>query len=223
MKTARAIVVISTGLLAGCVMAPLPPEDQVIALDAVPFVYSAGKQVQTTISINAEDWARLEGFFAPPPANALEERHRIRYAIAVFEQIAGVQTPTWQDLAVNTGHLGSNGALDCIDESTNTTVYLRVLAQQGLLRFHEVEPPIARHRVFVDIHQTAVIRELESGQRFVVDSWFRDNGFPPYITTVDAWYDRQPFPAHENPPIDVGMGEEPRALDRIPASNVGQQ
>lgn len=223
MRIPLTICCLAAAGLAGCVMAPMPPSEQAIALDAVPFVYSAGKQVQTTIAIDGEDWARITGFFEPPAETALEERHRIRYAIATFEQIAGTQTPTWQDLAVNKGHLGSDGALDCIDESTNTTVYLRVLAQNGLLRYHEVEPPIARHRFFIDIHQTAVIRELDTGERYVVDSWFRDNGFPPYITTVDAWYARSPFPAAENPRIDVGMGEEPRALRTVPTAAVGQE
>ena len=210
-------------LVSGCVMAPLPPADETIHLDAVPFVYSAGKQVQTTIEVSPADWQRIENFFAPPAGSAQEERHQIRYAIAIFEQIAGEQTGTWQDQAVNSAHLGSEAALDCIDESTNTTVYLRVLDQQGLLHYHDVLPPIARHRFLIDIHQTAVIREKDTGAEYVVDSWFRDNGFPPYITTVDAWYARDPFPADENPPIDVGMGEEPRALKTVPVSAVGSE
>ena len=218
------IVVLLGGLLlAGCVRAPLPPENEVIQLDAVPFIYSAGKLVQTTITVSSQDWARIEGFFEPLATTPMEERHQIRYSIAVFEQIAGIQTGTWKDQAVNHAHLGSDAALDCIDESTNTTVYLRVLEQQGLLRYHHVEPPIARHRFFLDIHQTAVITELASGDEYVVDSWFRDNGFPPYVTTVDAWFAREPFPADENPPIDVGMGEEPRALKQIPTTVVGTE
>jgi len=218
-----AVVLLAALALAGCVTAPLPPENETIQLDAVPFVYSAGKQVQTTIDVSPEDWARIQGFFEFRATTPQEERHQIRYAIAIFEQIAGSQTGTWKDQAVNRAHLGSDAALDCIDESTNSTVYLRVLEQQGLLRYHEVKPPIARHRFFLDIHQTAVIVELETGDEYVVDSWFRDNGFPPYITTVDAWFARDPFPADENPPIDVGMGEEPRALKQIPVSVVGTE
>jgi hypothetical protein len=217
------VLLLAGFVLGGCVTAPLPSENETIRLDAVPFVYSAGKQVQTTIGVSSEDWTRIEAFFEPPATTPQEERHRIRYSIAIFEQIAGSQTPTWKDQAVNHAHFGSDGALDCIDESTNTTVYLRVLEQHGLLRYHEVNPPIARHRFFLDIHQTAVIVEVETGDEYVVDSWFRDNGFPPYITTVDAWYDRDPFPADENPPIDVGMGEEPRALKEISVSAVGSE
>ena len=217
-------VVLLTGfLLAGCVTAPLPPEDETIQLDAVPFVYSAGKQMHTVVSVSPQEWTRIEAFFEPRATTSREERHQIRYAIAIFEQIAGSQTGTWKDQAVNYAHFGSSSALDCIDESTNTTVYLRVLEQQGLLRYHHVKPPIARHRFFLDIHQTAVIVELSTGDEYAVDSWFRDNGFAPYITTVDAWHHRAPFPADENPPIDVGMGEEPRALKQIPATIVGTE
>ena len=80
-------------VLGGCVMATLPPEGETIQLDEVPFVYSAGKQVQTTINVNPEDWARIEAFFKPPATTRREERHQIRYAIAIFEQVAGSQTP----------------------------------------------------------------------------------------------------------------------------------
>lgn len=223
MSRIRGVLLLAGFVLGGCVMAPLPPEDEIIRLDAVPFVYSAGKQVQTTIGVSSEDWTRIEAFFEPPATTPQDERHQIRYSIAIFEQIAGSQTPTWKDQAVNHAHFGSDGALDCIDESTNTTVYLRVLEQQGLLRYHQVKPPIARHRFFLDIHQTAVIVDVGTGDEYVVDSWFRDNGFPPYVTTVDAWYDRDPFPADENPPIDVGMGEEPRALKKISVPVVGNE
>ena len=34
--------------------------------------------------------------------------------------------------------------MDCIDESTNTTVYLRPLAANDLLRWHEVGPDATR-------------------------------------------------------------------------------
>ena len=34
--------------------------------------------------------------------------------------------------------------MDCIDESTNSTTYLRILAGAGLLRWHRVEARVTR-------------------------------------------------------------------------------
>jgi hypothetical protein len=36
-------------------------------------------------------------------------------------------------------------------------------------------------------HTTAVMRERESGEAFAVDSWFLDNGEPPYIVSLAEW------------------------------------
>ena len=34
----------------------------------------------------------------------------------------------------------------------------------------------------------AVIEDLDSGSRYVVDSWFFDNGQPPHIVRLEDWY-----------------------------------
>jgi hypothetical protein len=36
-------------------------------------------------------------------------------------------------------------------------------------------------------HTTAVIEETASGDRYAVDSWFLDNGQPPYIARLEVW------------------------------------
>ena len=83
---------------------------------------------------------------------------------------------------------GRSGQLDCIDESTNTTTYLRLLDQAGLLRHHRVVERATRFGLFVGMpHSTAVIEELDSGNRFAVDSWFHDNGQPPHIVRLEDW------------------------------------
>jgi hypothetical protein len=79
-------------------------------------------------------------------------------------------------------------ALDCIDESTNTTTYLRLLERGGLLRHHRVLERSTRFGLFVGMpHTTAVIEETGTGDRYAVDSWFLDNGRPPYIAKLEVW------------------------------------
>lgn len=161
-----------------------------IDLDAVPIVYD--DRVEDSFAVDEREWSALRGLFVPPAPSAEEERRRIRAAIAMFEQIAGRQTRTHLDMAKNQG--SGSGHMDCTDESTNTTTYLRVLAERGLLKWHEVLHKAFRGPLELDTHWTAQIRDLTSGQRYVVDSWYRANGEPPYIQATEDWKRKRPFP-----------------------------
>ena len=82
------------------------------------------------------------------------------------------------------------GQLDCVDESTNTTIFLMILKQKGLLPFHEIEQPQVRWPIISGrgwMHKTAVITEKETGEQFAVDSWFEDSGVNPWIVSLEAW------------------------------------
>jgi hypothetical protein len=79
-----------------------------------------------------------------------------------------------------------NGQLDCIDEATNTTVYLRMLAEANMLIFHQQASRTSRGGLFSP-HNTATIIEIESNTRYAVDSWFDNNGEPPAIIPLTLW------------------------------------
>lgn len=121
---------------------------------------------------------------------------------------AGQQTPIYADRGGNTADDAVNGAMDCIDHSTTTTRLLKMLQRRGWLRYHRVLEPAQRTRFFIFDHFSAVIEEqpppwlpgprIESHpeapegarhERFVVDSWFVDNGRPAVILPLDDWMD----------------------------------
>jgi hypothetical protein len=85
----------------------------------------------------------------------------------------------------------SGNQLDCVDESTNSTTYLRMMERDGLLRYHRVGSRAARARSGGFIigwpHFTAVIEEIASGEKWAVDSWFRNNGEPPEVVPLSLW------------------------------------
>jgi hypothetical protein len=117
------------------------------------------------------------------------EKQNIKQSIAQFEKIIGEKMGTHEDVAgtyLKLGHMQH----DCVDESTNTTTYLMLLNQMGVLKFHDVNaltsrPPILSGRL--GPHRTAVITEKDTGQKFAVDSWFHDNGVEPEIVSLDIW------------------------------------
>jgi hypothetical protein len=142
--------------------------------------------VGETVALTDRQWQTLRDLFAAD-ASPAEEREGIRRAIALFETHVGAITGTWRDLAGNVAGAGQPGQLDCIAESKNTTTYLKLLFDAGLLKYHEVEPRQVRHPLIFNVHWAAVIRERGSGARFAVDSWFLDNGHPSEIVPLDVW------------------------------------
>jgi len=151
--------------------------------------YDYGCEHVTQVSLGAAEWNKIARNFSPRPLSAEAERERIKSAIAAFEQTVGAKTGTDAD---KWGTFRNMGAFqqDCVDESTNTTVYLMLLADNDLLRFHTVQAPTMRFPLIHAgrwPHQTAVIREKDSGTLYAVDSWFHDNGAPAEIILLKQW------------------------------------
>ena len=92
--------------------------------------------------------------------------------------------------------------MDCIDESTNTFQYLLALERRQLLKWHRVDLK-QRRIVWFLTHWTATITEIDSGRRFAVDSWYRDNGELPYIQPIEDWQKKRAWPAAFNPELNA--------------------
>lgn len=163
------------------------------ALDGFPVCYNFECSRQKTVKLDAQQWQTIRALFTPAAASSAEERAMIRRAIAQMEVFAGVLTGTSGELGGNVAGAGLPGQMDCIDESTNTTTYLTLLQQNGLLSWHQVRERAQRDKWIIDIHWTAVMRDTDSGQLYAVDSWFLDNGQPPYIQRLEDWLDKKDF------------------------------
>lgn len=140
------------------------------------------------VTISAAEWAEVRALFAPAPNEATAERDLLRQALALLERIVGAKTGTAGDRAGTFGNSAYPGQLDCNDEATNSSSYLRMLAGDGLMRFHRVLDTTTRGGFLIfGRHSTAVIEELASGEKYAVDSWFYDNGEPAVILPLARW------------------------------------
>jgi hypothetical protein len=140
------------------------------------------------MALSEREWKEIRTNFMPHAPTAIEERERIRIAIALFESIIGSKTGTSHDKGKNFPGLGLKGQMDCVDEATNTSVYLTLLQDQHLLKWHRVLHRTNRGIGTLQVpHFTAVISDIESGSEYAVDSWFLDNGERPYIVPLSAW------------------------------------
>lgn len=144
--------------------------------------------VVVTVGLSATEWQRVRSVFAPPAADAAAERGRIAAAVALMEALVGAYTGTWRDFGGDLKGFARPGQMDCVDEATNSTTYLKMFAADGLLAWHTVGPILKRGHVLWGIpHATAVIVDVASGEAWAVDSWYLDNGLPPYIVPYRVW------------------------------------
>ena len=134
--------------------------------------------------------------------NAEQEREAVSLAVGRLLGWAGAQSPISADRGGNFADAGVRGKMDCIDHSTTTTRLLRLMGKRGLLRYHRVLEPALRRRFLFFDHYSAQIEETEPAEaggkreRYVVDSWFFDNGQPAAVMPLARWL------AGEDPNVD---------------------
>ena len=140
-------------------------------------------------TITDQEWKEISHWFKPVAKSPKQERRQIQHAIGWFEEIAGRYTPIHRDKQQNYIDPEEEfGQLDCIAESKNTDAFLRFLEQYGLFSHHRVVKRLRRYTAW-DQHWTGQVEEIESNTRYVIDSWFHDNGMLPYVQESNQWKD----------------------------------
>lgn len=155
---------------------------------AIPVCYHFGCNTREVIGIDEEEWNQVANWFAEPAGNAEQERTQIRKAVGWLEVIIGKYTPIHRDLGQDELTEDGLGQMDCIDEEKNVTAFLHLFQNQGLLKYHRVVEPAYRRTAW-DQHWAGQIEEIQSGERWVVDSWFQAYGYNPYIQKSEQWKD----------------------------------
>lgn len=159
--------------------------------DLFSVCYSHGCSRVNDVSLTSAQWETVRELFGTPASSSAEERERIARAIAKLETMVGVLAGTAGDRGGNMkGFFVGHPQLDCVDEATNTTTYLRMIENDGLLEWHRVSQPRARGlRILRLPHNTAVVTDLSDERSYAVDSWFDDNGIPPAVVPLAVWAD----------------------------------
>jgi hypothetical protein len=142
------------------------------------------------VTLSPQQWEGVREFFLPPAETPQQERTQSANAIAYLEVEVGKQINSLGDRGGNLKGFGSSSnQLDCVDESTNSTSYMRMMEKDGLFRFHRVYKKSQRGLLIIGgwPHSTAVIQETGSGKKWAVDSWVHDNGTKPDIVTLKEW------------------------------------
>jgi hypothetical protein len=152
-------------------------------------------KMQTKFTFKDADIAEIAAIFkkVKKEDTPAEERRAIAYAVGWIETRVGKQLGTDKDRAgMEMAGTGDPTQMDCVDESTNTTSYMLVMQNNGLLRHHTVGTPFSKDQLWRGVagwtHWTAVIHETKTAQRWAVDSWIYENGENPAIVETEKWY-----------------------------------
>jgi len=161
----------------------------VVADEHVRICHAYGCLVEADI-VYGEPALRDIGKMLAVAVDAQNEREILALAIGRMYAIAGEQSDIHNDRGGNYADANTPGRMDCIDHSTSTTRLLKLLAARGYLRWHQVLAADVRYfALLFPSHYSAVIEETRDGEapRFVVDSWFVDNGKPAVILPLADW------------------------------------
>ena len=171
-----------------------------VSADSLSICYNYGCVAEADVNFSAEQLTQVRDLLGVA-RNATEERVRLSLAIGWMLGWAGEQTPISADRGGNFADDGVFGRMDCIDHSTTTTRLLRLLESHRWLSFHRVLEPARRVLYLFEFHYSAQIEELDQlatepastaePARYVVDSWFRDNGRPAVVMALPDWLDGQ--------------------------------
>lgn len=180
------------GVLSGCTASEEQRVAGLLQADPTPEKFSIchgnSCRLRTDVSLSAAEWAQVKASFDPAPADALAERRRIARAIGLLETFAGRQADTLGDAPGMGVHWDPDGQLDCIDEATNSTTYLRMMSADGLIRFHDIGLPANRFVITAwGPSNTATLTEVATGKGYAVESYFGSNGEPAYVMPLEVW------------------------------------
>ncbi len=155
-----------------------------LADEPVRVCYNYGCRTEATVVFAQDRLLQFAGLLEMAQ-NEATERELIGIVIGRMHAVAGGQSPIWADRGGDLEDDDVEGRMDCLDHSVTTSNFLALLERRGLLRFHQVRPPLQRGLFWQ--HWSARIVEKASQQEYLVDSWFYDNGRPAVVMERKTW------------------------------------
>ena len=161
--------------------------------EAMTICYGFVCRRRATLDFTASDKAELTKILGAGKASAPAERAAIQKAVIWFDKRVGPMIGTTNRVANADIRAGADaGNFDCWDSTRNTSSFLFVLQEWGLLKHHTVGNPRYRGNILALQlpHNTAVLAENESKIEWVVDMWTTKYMQPPDVMLVETWLKR---------------------------------
>ena len=139
-------------------------------------------------TFNSKMLSKLKKYFANV-SNANSEREALRKAISFIETRVGVATGTFSDKAsIGFFSAGKKDQMDCVDEALNSSYYVMIMINNGMIKYHDLEKPNWKGGLTRWTHYAAVIKDRTTGVLWAIDSGVKNNGGRPLIIQYSRWY-----------------------------------
>jgi hypothetical protein len=123
-------------------------------------------------------------------ATAEAERRSLQLAVQWLDRRMGpILDMTKRVARADFRHRDDSRNYDCYDTTRNAVSLLLVLREWGLLRHHTISDPRYRGKwLFGQTpHNTAVLKDRNTGQEWVLDLWPKAYGELPDVMTIEQW------------------------------------
>ena len=142
------------------------------------------------LSFTPGDRTMLTQIMAAGKANAVAERAAVQKAVVWFDRRVGPVIGTDKRIAnADFRYFDDKHNFDCWDTTRNVTSLLLVMQDWGLFKHHKVGEPKYRGNALVlqTPHNTPVLVQSASNERWVVDMWTRGYAQAPDVKLADQW------------------------------------
>jgi len=119
--------------------------------------------------------------------SAAAERAALQDVALAFYQMAAQVLPLAEDLGGNHEDDRLLGRMDCIDHTRNLYQLLTLLQTQHFLHYYQPAAEAFRAPWLFDAHHATTIQDIDNGDVWVMDGWFRDFGAPPVVVPLALW------------------------------------
>jgi hypothetical protein len=148
---------------------PLPPDYKVNKDGSIRLriCYNWTCATREYVTFSAADIANVKSYLTQCVGENFHDRvQRLRVGVWQLQLVAQKYIPDLvNDREINEYDRDVDGRLDCVDSSTNTTTYLRILQDLGQLTGFTVSNPEVRNLMnFHAVHWTAVVTDKSDGK-----------------------------------------------------------
>jgi hypothetical protein len=156
----------------------------------IVYCHGYGCTARSRVSLSPTQMNKLRALVTAGKASPAAERAALGKAQSWYERVVGGILGTANDKPKGDFQGAYDlSQLDCIDESTNTTAFLKLIESRGWLSQHTVGKPRTRGFLLDGRypHNTAVVIEKGSKEPWAIDSWIPANGEIPDIKPISVW------------------------------------
>jgi hypothetical protein len=146
------------------------------------------------LGFTSGDRAALTQIMAAGRSSAVAERAAVQKAVVWFDRRVGPVIGTDKRIAnADFRYFDDKHNFDCWDTTRNVTSLLLVMQDWSLFKHHTVGEPKYRGNALVlqTPHNTPVLVERATRERWVVDMWTRGYAQAPEVMTVDKWVEEK--------------------------------